>query len=154
MSYAFIAILAASLFALPCEAQTPDLAEVLRRAASQNAFLKISLSDSSVYEGRLASITPSMIRLGDRQIDLSTINRVEKRISKNSGARKGAIIGAVAAFALTLPLRGFVSDPDSNGDESDANILSVEATAVGAIVGLLAGGVIHPGTASWLRLWP
>lgn len=137
-------------------AQQPvqPLRDQLILASQRNYFLKVTLLDGSGAEGRLRNVETTTIAVGSHRIALDSIASFDRRIRRDGGGRRGAVIGAVSCFVLTLPLRGFVSDSDSGGSASDANLLSGGSIVVGGLIGMLAGEAVNPGKASWVHVWP
>jgi hypothetical protein len=153
-AFALLAVL--GLSAVPASAQTPAPADsvpraMLDRAASSNWYLRAITFDAphDTIVGRIR-MTNGRYRIGDEWVERSTIQSLDRRVDRGSGALLGALVGAIVVGALAEGLADW-NDPDNDSPNYFAFGMGAGA---GAMFGMFTGHAIHPGRTTWTTIWP
>lgn len=122
---------------------------VLEQARVNFWYARITTRDATV-EGKIELSAEGHVGLGNSDIAMADITRVERRHRSLSGALPGALIGGTALGSVAWWAGGLEENPRGEGGRI---VLTGTSVALGAVGGFLLGRKLYPGQDRWVTVW-
>lgn len=106
----------------------------LAAASRGNWFVRVRTDSITVAEGRVTALTGTTARIGDTEVELATINQVERRLNDSRGWQRGAIAGGVVVGSMGYLMSSFCYN--------ECDSARIGGTLLGALLGAIVGGTI------------
>ena len=139
-----------SLASAQLAAQGRDsLRTLLENAQRKNSFVRLTLMDSSVVQGRVPFVRDSTVTVFRRTLKLEDVRIADVRLTKPTAAKEVATVGALFGGGFGLLLSGLCYRDEWGCRLGIPLMLGVGGAGLGAFI----GGVVRTGPPTWDRAW-
>lgn len=124
----------------------------LQEAKQGNWVIRAVSINDSVGPARIQSIGRDVVIIGDSEVPIASILRIDREVRAGGSGMNGALLGGGMLGLLGLSFAQAFCQHDCSVFDY-AGGAAIGAT-VGFTVGGMIGGLTNPRTRSWVQLWP